>query len=138
MTFYKIIRLPITITVGKPGVLTDLDISKICSDNNIPFVLTKCFYLTDLNTIHKRGMHSNNNASELLICIHGSCTIKLFNGKETEIIIMEQHMMVYIPIDIWIEMYNFNDCIIFACVDIRDSTKTTCNDLHTYISNHPA
>ena len=74
-------KLTPIITENKPGELIDLNLKNICLKLNIQFHFTKSFYINELNSIESRGKHSNDNCSELLICLNGSLDIKLHNGK---------------------------------------------------------
>ena len=114
-------------TNGKPGKLIDLDLDKICKINNIKFNFTKCFYINDLDSIESRGNHSNNNASEILICLDGSFEIKLNNGEYEEILYINKNNAIFIDKNIWIEFYNFKKCIIMCFVDIDTSEKKISN-----------
>jgi hypothetical protein len=125
-------------TEGKPGKLIDIDLYNISKSLNIQFKLSKCFYINDLNSNLSRGKHSNNNASEILICLNGSFEIKLNNRIYEETFLINKNEGIFIDSDIWIDFYNFNDCIIIAFVDInydKYSIKDSCNDFNKYIKN---
>ena len=132
---YKLISLNPIITKDKPGTLIDLDINKICDENNINFTITKSFYITNLNSTKSRGNHSNNNASEILVCVKGEFDIKLHNGFKSEKINIKENDLIYIDKNIWLELNNFKDCIILAFVCITD-VKKSCYEfkefLHTF------
>ena len=68
-TSYKLLSLKTIVTKNKPGTLVDLDINKICSENNIKFNITKSFYISNLDSKESRGNHSNSNAAEILVCL---------------------------------------------------------------------
>jgi len=131
---YKLFQLNTIETEGKPGKLVDLDFKKICENMNINFKSNKYFYINDLNSTLSRGNHSNNNASEILICLNGSFEIKLDNGYNKEIFIINKNECLFIPKNIWIEFYNFINCIILVFVDIEnDDSKNSCYSYQDYI-----
>lgn len=132
---YKLIKLNPIITDGKPGQLTDLDINKICNDNNIHFNISKCFYITDLNSSLSRGNHSNTNASEILVCLKGSFDIKLHNGIHSETINIKENDFLYIDKNIWVEFYNFVNCIILAFVCVYPDDKCSCYNFDDFLKN---
>lgn len=74
-------KLDPIITINKPGELIDLNMKYLCKKLNIQFHFTKSFYINELNSKESRGKHSNDNCSELLICLNGSLDIKLHDGK---------------------------------------------------------
>ena len=121
-------------TEGKPGKLVDVDLKKISKQLNINFHITKCFYINELNSINSRGNHSNYNASEILICLNGSFEIKLHNGIYEKILFLKKNEGIFIEKNIWIEFYNFKDCIISAYVDIDyDDNKNSCYDFKEFL-----
>jgi hypothetical protein len=130
---YKFFSLNSIITDGKPGKLVDLDINKICMEHNFPFTISKCFYIYDLDSKLSRGNHSNSNASEILICLKGSFEIKLHDGKEEKGFSMNENEAIFINRNIWIEIYNFKECIIMAFVNILPNEKKSCYDFNDFL-----
>jgi hypothetical protein len=124
-------------TEGKPGKLVDLNIEKICKEHNIKFNISKCFYINELNSELSRGNHSNYNASEILVCLNGCFEIKLHDGKNEIIFELNKNEAIFIDKHIWIEFYNFKDCIIMAFVNIlKDDTKNSCYNFDEFLSIH--
>ena len=136
ITKYKIFSLTNIITVGKPGELIDLDLKKICLKHDIPFTISKCFYINELNSELSRGNHSNNNASEILICLKGTFEIKLHDGVEEKLFRLNKNDAIYVNKNIWISYYNFDDCIIMAFVNIIVDDKTSCYSFNDFILNN--
>lgn len=113
----KICLEPI-VTEGKPGSLVNLRIDDICLENNINFKANHTFYLNDLNSNKSRGNHSNSNAKEMLICLQGSFDVYLLDNKTEYNFHIKKNEIIYIPNNVWIEIKNFENCIIIAYVDI--------------------
>ena len=109
---YKLIDFKPISTEGKPGALTEINMRKICKDNDLLFDVYKCFYVNDLNSEQSRGNHSNTNACEILICLQGSFEIKLHDGTDYKII----------------------NCVVLAFVSIYVSDKESCYDFDTFLS----
>tara|TARA_B100000902_G_C27042547_1_gene780085 strand:+ start:210 stop:647 length:438 start_codon:yes stop_codon:yes gene_type:complete len=130
---YKLLRLHPIITKNKPGTLIDLNIDKICEENNIKFSITKSFYITNLDSNQSRGNHSNSNASEILVCLKGTFDLTLFNGNEYKKISLKENDLIYIDKNIWLELNNFKDCIILAFVNIFPSDKKSCYNIDDYM-----
>ena len=56
-----------------------------------------------------RGYHAHKSLQQILVCIHGSCKIKLDNGKETKIIPLEKpYEGLYVSNAMWREMFDFS------------------------------
>jgi hypothetical protein len=132
---YFIFNFDTIITDGKPGELVDLDINKICIENNINFTISKCFYVNELNSNLSRGNHSNENASEILVCLNGSFIIKLHDGKNEEKIEIHKNQAIFINNNIWIEIYDFKNCIIMGFVNILKNNKKSCYNFDEFIKN---
>lgn len=112
------------ITKDKPGCLIDLNINRICSENNFHFYPNHSFYITNLNEEASRGNHSNTNAPELLICLQGKFDIYLLDEQGTEYTFsLKENQAVYISSNIWIEMKNWVNCILFVFVEIQAGLK---------------
>lgn len=77
---------------------------------DIPFEIKRVYYMYDTRSEVHRGFHAHKYLKQILICIHGSCKIKLNNGKETKIISLEKpYEGLYVANDMWREMYDFSD-----------------------------
>jgi mannose-6-phosphate isomerase-like protein (cupin superfamily) len=134
---YKKFKITTIKTDGKPGELVDIqtNVDTFCLENNVGFHISKCFYITNLASALSRGKHSNRKASEVLICLTGRFEIKLHNGKAQETFVLEQNDAIFINRNIWIDFYNFTDCIIlaFVCIDEPDG-KFSCYDFNEFLS----
>ena len=51
---------------------------------NSPFDVKRVFYIFDTEAGVPRGFHAHRELEQLLICVSGSCKIKLDTGKEQE------------------------------------------------------
>ena len=54
---------------------------------DIPFEIKRIFYMH--HVVSDRGGHAHIDTDQVLIPIHGSLRVKLFNGQETEEYIMD-------------------------------------------------
>jgi len=64
---------------------------------DIPFEIKRIFYMHHVSS--DRGGHAHIDTDQVLIPIHGSLRVKLFNGKETE-------------------EYVMNDCTLQICMSL--------------------
>lgn len=77
---------------------------------DIPFKIKRVYYMYDTLPDVTRGYHAHKNLKQILICIHGSCKIKLDNGKEKKIVPLEKpYEGLYVDNNMWREMYDFSD-----------------------------
>ena len=77
--------------------------------NDIPFRIKRVYYM--YNTIEGvvRGKHAHKSLEQILVCIHGSCKVRLDNGYEKKIVHLEKpYEGLYIANDMWREMFDFS------------------------------
>lgn len=78
-----------------------------CKD--IPFYVKRVYYMYDTGSNVVRGRHAHKSLQQVLICVHGSCKIKLDDGKETEVISLNRpDEGIYLANNIWREMFEFS------------------------------
>lgn len=76
---------------------------------DIPFQIKRVYYMYDTADKVTRGRHAHKSLQQILICIHGSCKIKLDNGKETEIVPLNNpYEGLFVSNAMWREMYDFS------------------------------
>ena len=76
---------------------------------DIPFRIKRVYYMYDTVAGVVRGHHAHKELEQILICIHGSCRIRLDNGREKKIVPLEKpYEGLYISHSMWREMYDFS------------------------------
>ena len=76
---------------------------------NIPFEIKRVYYIYRTAEGVVRGKHAHKSLQQVLLCVHGSCRLKLDNGYEQETILLDQpNEGIYIANDMWREMYDFS------------------------------
>ena len=86
------------------GQLVALEESK-----DIPFKIKRVYYMYDTTEGVTRGYHAHKNLQQVLICVNGSCKIRLDNGSEKETIILDTpNEGLYVSNNMWREMYDFS------------------------------
>lgn len=77
---------------------------------DIPFAIRRVYFMYDTLPGVVRGNHAHKSLEQILVCIHGSCKVKLDNGKETKIVPLERpYEGLYVSNDMWREMYDFSE-----------------------------
>lgn len=76
---------------------------------DIPFKIKRVYFMYDTAPGIVRGYHAHKNLEQILVCIHGSCKIRLDNGNEKKIVPLEKpYEGLYIESNMWREMYDFS------------------------------
>ena len=90
---------------GKYGDLTPIE-----EHIDIPFDIKRIYYISKVPQNITRGFHAHRKLHQVLICLNGSVTIKVKTPKEeTEFILDNSSVGLYIGPYIWREMYNFSE-----------------------------
>lgn len=75
---------------------------------DIPFKIKRVYYIYNIPEESVRGCHAHKSLEQILICIRGNCKIRLNNGTEEKIILLEKpYEGLYISSLIWREVFDF-------------------------------
>ena len=76
---------------------------------DIPFAIKRVYYMYDTGEGVTRGFHAHKKLEQILVCIHGSCKIKLDNGREKKVVPLEKpYEGLYVSSGFWREMFDFS------------------------------
>lgn len=83
---------------------------------NTPFAIKRVYYIFDTKEGVRRGFHAHIDLKQIAICVKGSCTFVLDNGKSKEEILLDSpEKGLLIEGLIWREMHTFSpDCILLV------------------------
>lgn len=107
------------------------NITPVHSNENIPFSIERVFYIYDIPSGAKRGMHAHKHCHEILIATSGSFEVEVDDGTNKKIILLNNPMMgLYIPPGVWATEKKYSSgaiCLVLA------SEKYDSNDyINTY------
>lgn len=86
------------------GALTFLE-----EDADVPFSIRRIYYIYRVAEGERRGFHAHKRLKQCLICLGGSCKILLDDGKERQIVeLNDPNEGLYIDTPVWREMYDFS------------------------------
>lgn len=85
-------------------------------NKNIPFKIARMYYIFNTGTDVIRGQHAHKHLKQILICLNGSCMLRIDNGKHTEDLYLNDRTKgIYLDSMIWREMYQFSsDCVLLV------------------------
>ena len=76
---------------------------------DIPFAIKRVYFMYDTVAGVVRGHHAHKSLEQILVCIHGSCKVRLDNGREKKVVPLERpYEGLYIAHNIWREMFDFS------------------------------
>lgn len=77
--------------------------------DEIPFMIKRVYYIYDTNSDVTRGCHAHRTLKQLLVCVSGNCKIRLDDGKESQIVLLDKpNEGILICDTIWREMFDFS------------------------------
>lgn len=76
---------------------------------DIPFSIKRIYYMYDTLEGVTRGYHAHKSLEQILICIHGTCKVRLDNGIEKKVVPLEKpYEGLYVSNAMWREMFDFS------------------------------
>lgn len=104
-------------------------------EHNVPFDIKRVYYIYDTKRGVPRGFHAHEELEQMLICVSGSCKIKVDNGIETEIYELNTpEQALYIGKMIWREMYDFSQgCVLMVIASHYYNSEEYIRDYDKFI-----
>ena len=107
---------------------------------NIPFRIKRVYYMYDTKEGVVRGSHAHKSLQQILVCIHGSCKIRLDDGKEKKNIKKKKpYEGLYVSNAMWREMFDFSqDAVLMVLAsELYDESDYIRNydDFLEYVKN---
>lgn len=104
-------------------------------EHNIPFDVKRVFYIYDTKRGTPRGQHANIESEQMLICVSGSCKIKVDNGREKEIFELNTpEQALYTGKMVWREMYDFSQgCVLMVIASQYYDSEEYIRDYNKFI-----
>jgi hypothetical protein len=76
---------------------------------NVPFEVSRAFYIFNTRPGTARGSHANRNSQFLFVIISGSCNVKIDNGVDQSVITLNRpNQALWLDKMVWKEMYDFS------------------------------
>lgn len=102
---------------------------------DIPFEIKRVYYMYDTAEGVHRGFHAHKNLEQILVCIHGSCKIKLDNGHEQKVVSLEKpYEGLHVKSNMWREMYDFSeDAVLMVLASEYYDEKDYIRDYETFL-----
>jgi len=111
MTFPYLINLPKII--DSRG-----NLSVVENHKEIPFDIQRVYWLYEVPTGELRGGHAHTDLQQVLIALHGKCSVTVDDGKNRQTFTLDKpNQGLYIGNNIWREMSEFSEgavCLVLA------------------------
>ena len=74
------------------------------------FPILRNYIIFDVPSGHTRGHHAHKSLEQIIVCLHGTFDVEIFDGKNSRLISLSSpNMALYICPMIWRVMKNFSD-----------------------------
>lgn len=85
-------------------------------NHDIPFSIKRVYYIFGTGEGIPRGLHAHRTLKQVMICIHGTCSLLLDNGADKIVVPMHDKAQgILIDVMTWHEMYDFSrDCVLLV------------------------
>lgn len=93
------------------GSLISLEVNR-----NIPFAIKRVYYIFNTKPGVSRGFHAHKNLQQVLVCLKGSCTVLLDDGKsKKKYQLKKANQGLFVDGVVWREMHDFSeDCVLLV------------------------
>lgn len=107
-------------------------------NKDIPFEIKRVYYMYDTRENVHRGKHSHKGLQQILICICGSCTVTLDDGKErVDIQLNKRFEGLYIGPNTWREMYHFSsDAVLMVLASEHYTEEDYIRDYDEFLKHN--
>lgn len=84
--------------------------------HNVPFDIKRVYYIYDTKRGVPRGFHAHKDLEQLLICVTGSCKIKVDDGTLSQVFDLNSpELALYVGKNMWREMHDFSQgCVLMV------------------------
>ncbi len=78
-------------------------------NQSLPFPVSRYFLVFGVPSREIRGEHAHRTLHQYLVAVHGSCAVRLFDGKRSEEIVLDRpECALHVPPMIWTTQYKYS------------------------------
>ncbi len=103
----------------------------------IPFAIARVFWIHDVPEGARRGGHSHNTCSEVVVAVTGGFRMTVDNGRERRSVVMDSpNLGILIPAGMWCELSDFQPgtVVVVAASEPYDASGY-CNNYNEYVNS---
>jgi dTDP-4-dehydrorhamnose 3,5-epimerase-like enzyme len=77
--------------------------------DSLPFAVMRYFLVFGVPSREIRGEHAHRGLDQFLVCVHGSCSVRLFDGDAGEEILLNRpDLGLHVPPMVWTTEYKYS------------------------------
>ena len=103
---------------------------------SLPFPVFRYFLVFGVPSREVRGEHAHRTLGQFLVCVHGSCSVRLFDGDSSEEILLNRpDLGIHIPPMVWTTEYKYSpDAVLLVLASDVYREDDYIRDLDEYLA----
>jgi len=104
--------------------------------NSLPFAVVRYFLVFGVPSREIRGEHAHRALDQFLVCVHGSCSIRLFDGDAGEEILLNRpDLGLHVPPLVWTTEYKYSpDAVLLVLASDTYREDDYIRDVDEYLA----
>jgi UDP-2-acetamido-3-amino-2,3-dideoxy-glucuronate N-acetyltransferase len=104
-------------------------------DRHVPFIPKRYFLVFDVPSQEVRGEHAHKALHQFLVCVKGSCSVVLDDGKNRDEFLLNSPVIgLYVPPMIWATQYKYsNDAVLMVLASDAYDADDYIRDYDQYL-----
>ena len=112
-------------------------------DKHLPFTPKRFFVIYDVPSTRVRGEHAHRQLHQFLVCVRGSCSVVLDDGRQREEVALDRATVgLHIPPMVWAVQYKYSpdSLLLVLASDVYDEADyiRDYDDFVREVGSHPA
>lgn len=102
---------------------------------SLPFHVMRYFLVFGVPNREIRGEHAHRHLEQFLVCVHGECSVRLFDGEASdEVLLNRPDLGLYVPSMLWTTEYKYSaDAVLLVLASELYSEQDYIRDLDEYM-----
>ncbi len=76
---------------------------------SLPFAAARYYLIFGVPSRELRGEHAHRTLHQFLVCVHGNCSVRLFDGESSEEVLLNRpDLGLHVPPMVWMTQYKFS------------------------------
>ena len=102
---------------------------------SLPFPVVRYFLVYGVPSREVRGEHAHRTLDQFLVCVHGSCSVRLFDGDSSEEILLNRpDLGLHVPPLVWTTEYRYSaDAVLLVLASDIYKEDDYIRDLDEYL-----
>ncbi len=104
--------------------------------DSLPFAVMRYFLVFGVPSREIRGEHAHRMLDQFLVCVHGSCSVRLFDGDAGEEILLNRpDLGLHVPAMVWTTEYKYSpDAVLLVLASDIYREEDYIRDLDEYLA----